>query len=76
MSKNEMTSAMLKYLKVLKEIDPAGRGIRSIEIARALQVSRSSVHTMMDRLNDSGCVVKGHYGIVYLTEKGMAAAEG
>ena len=74
MSRNEPTAAMRKYLNILKEIDPSGRGIRSIEVARALQVSRSSVHTMMDRLSEMGYINKEHYGIVYLTEKGLAAA--
>jgi Mn-dependent DtxR family transcriptional regulator len=65
---------MRKYLNALKEIDPGGRGIRSVEVARALQVSRSSVHTMMDRLCEMGYITKAHYGIVYLTEKGLSAA--
>lgn len=66
---------MIRYLKVLKSLDPLCRGVRSVEVARALSISRSSVHTMMERLSESGLVEKVHYGIVYLTEEGIQLAE-
>ncbi len=75
MSRQGLTAAMVRYLAVLRHIDPRARGVRSIEVANVLKVSRSSVHTMMERLMEQGYIVKEHYGIVYLTEKGMKAAE-
>lgn len=72
---HELTNARIRYLIALWELDPEGKGIRSIALARKLNVSRPSVHAMIERLTDSGFVNKEHYGIIYLSAKGLKAAE-
>ncbi len=73
--KKKLSPARRKYLSVIYALDPEGYGIRSIQIAKELNVSRPSVHTMLEKLTDDGYVMKEHYGIVYLTEKGRTAGE-
>ncbi len=68
--KKELSHSRIKYLKLIGELDPEGKGLRSISIARTLQISRPSVHAMLQKLEDLGYIQKGFYGIVYLTKKG------
>lgn len=69
---SSLTSANIKYLLSLNELTDGGKtnGIRCIEIANNLKVSKPSVHTMMSRLQELGFVNKDRYGTVFLTEKG------
>ena len=72
---HELTKTKIRYLVTLKELDPEGRGIRSVSVARKLNISRPSVHAMIEKLSESGFVDKEFYGIIYLTPKGKRAAE-
>ena len=71
MSEIHMTQAKKKYLTVLYDLDPSGKGIRSIEVCKKLNVSRPSVHSMLDKLALDGFVKKEYYGIIYLTDAGL-----
>ncbi len=66
-----LSEAKKKYLATMTELDPTGKGIRSINIAKELNVTRPSVHAMLTRLSDDGLLIKEHYGIVFLTPKGL-----
>lgn len=66
-----LSDSKKKYLAKMTELDPTGKGIRSINIAKELHVTRPSVHAMLNRLSDDGFLVKEHYGIVFLTPKGL-----
>lgn len=70
MSTGELTPSKIRYLVALTKMDPDDHGIRSVTLARTLHISRPSVHAMIDKLSDMGCVNKEHYGIIYLTSKG------
>ena len=59
----------------MAEIDPSGKGMRSVEISRKLGKSRASVHSMMNELEKIGCLTKSYYGIVFLSDKGMEIAK-
>lgn len=48
--------------------------MRSIDIARALGVSRASVNKSLGFLKESGLIEHEHYGDVKLTEAGLRAA--
>ncbi len=69
-----MTAARIRYLTALAELDPEGKGVRSIMLASKLGVSRPSVHTMITRLEGLGYVKKEFYGIIYLTQEGLKSA--
>ena len=70
----KLTSAKIKYLSVLYELSRNGTGVRSVDVARELNVSRPSVHSMMEKLRADGYIKKSSYGAAYLTERGENTA--
>jgi len=75
MTGSRLSTSKLKYLIVLNALDQEDHGVRSTVLAKCLQVSRPSVHSMLQRLKEIGCVEKEHYGVIYLTHKGREIAE-
>lgn len=77
-AKRKTTPTQEDYLKTILELSELefsyGEGIRSIDIAAALEVSRASVSHMMQILNQAGYISKEKYGAVTLTEKGRDIA--
>lgn len=73
MHHHSLSNAQKKYLVTMIKMDPEAKGIRSVNIAKELNITRPSVHAMITRLSDEGYLIKEHYGIVYLTQKGIAA---
>jgi len=71
--KGEMTPSKENYLKVMLGLSGEG-GIRSIDIANALGISKASVSYMMKVLRDEGYVSKEKRGTVTLTESGRSVA--
>ena len=69
----KMTPSKENYLKVMLGLSSEG-GIRLIDIATALGVSKASVSNMMNVLRDEGYVTKEKYGVVTLTESGKNVA--
>lgn len=69
----KMTPSKENYLKVMLELS-SEEGTRSIDIANALGVSKSSVSNMMNILRDEGYVSKEKYGVITLTESGKNVA--
>lgn len=71
-----MTPAAIKYLLVLDDLCREGKGVRSVEIAARMNVSKPSAHSMLQNLCQAGLVEKERYGTVYLTREGRSAAAG
>ena len=71
-----MTPAAIKYLLVLDVLCREGKGVRSVEIAARMNVSKPSAHSMLQNLCQAGLVEKERYGTVYLTPEGRSAAAG
>ena len=69
-----MTPAAIKYLLVLDDLCREGKGVRSVEIAARMNVSKPSAHSMLQNLCQAGLVEKERYGTVYLTREGRSAA--
>lgn len=69
-----MTPAAIKYLLVLDDLCREGKGVRSVEIAARMNVSKPSAHSMLQNLCQAGLVEKERYGTVYLTRAGRSAA--
>lgn len=67
------TPSRENYLKVLLRLS-GKEGIRSIDVAEALGISKASVSCMMNRLKEEGYITKEKYGTVALTEKGIKEA--
>ena len=72
---NYLTAANIRYLIAVKEIDPEGIGVRCVDVAARLRLSRPSVHNMLDTLVGLGLMSRSAAGVALLTEKGEAVAE-
>lgn len=70
-----MTPAAIKYLLVLDDLCREGKGVRSVEIAARMNVSKPSAHSMLQNLCQAGLVEKERYGTVYLTREGRSAPQ-
>ncbi len=70
MNKMQTLSApSIRYLIALNALDKEC-GIRCVDIAEKLGLTKPSVHRMMVTLSDRALVQKAKYGMVFLTEKG------
>lgn len=68
-----LTMANEDYLECLVRIeqeDGAEEGVRSVDVAKRLGVSKASVNKAVTALKAQGLVDQSHYGKVMLTEQG------
>lgn len=78
-SKLHLTMANEDYLECIVRIsresaDPS-QGVRSVDIAQRLNVSKASVNKAVSALKTAGLVEQSHYGKVMLTEQGREIGE-
>ncbi len=74
MTNNSILSAsQIRYLLALKRLH-THEGIRSVDIAKELQLTKASVHNMMDLFLELSYIRKEPNRAVYMTEYGMARA--
>jgi predicted transcriptional regulator len=66
----QLTSSKGDYLKVLYDLSAMEDGIRSVDIARRMDLSLPSVSRAMKELSEEGYVSRVKYGTIRLTEKG------
>lgn len=75
-----LTEANEDYLEAILRVeeesggDPA-QGIRSVDVAEKLHVSKASVNKALSTLREAGFVEQSRYGRVLLTDSGRAYAE-
>ena len=67
----EFSNAALRYLVAVYELSDGGSAVRSVDIARMMEVSPASVVHMMGVLSQGGFV---RYGQVQLTREGIRTA--
>ncbi len=72
--RKHQSDGRIRYLLVIYDISRQKEQVKSIEVAKTLNVSRSSVHNMMQTLADEGLVSKDYYGDIVLTEAGWTEA--
>ena len=63
------------YLEAILVLSRKGGGVRSVDIASMLGVSKPSVSHAMKLLREDGYIAMDRYGKVTLLEKGMEIAE-
>lgn len=47
-NRRTLTASNIRYLLTMKELDRDGCGVRCVDLASALNLSKPSVHNMMD----------------------------
>jgi Mn-dependent DtxR family transcriptional regulator len=58
--------------RIMQESDSFETGIRSVDVAEQLEVSKASVNKAISNLKEAGMVEQTRYGRVTLTEQGRA----
>ncbi|MCK9222127.1 MAG: metal-dependent transcriptional regulator [Limnochordia bacterium] len=71
----KVTPSIQDYLKALLELSKGGEPVRSVDVARKLNVSRASVNRAMNVLKDMAYISKKRYGAISLTDDGKQAAK-
>ena len=71
----KLSGSHIRYLITMHRLKNADNTVRCVDIAQSLGISKPSVHSMIKLLRDMELVQKENYGVVYLTEKGVATAE-
>lgn len=69
-AESALTPTMISYLAIIEYLDTRKKGVRSAHVARALNVSRPSVHSMIKKLQEKGYLEKELYGTIHLTLRG------
>ena len=67
------TAAHIRYLLTLKKLHKES-GIKSTDIAKALGLTKASVHNMMNTFLSMDYIKKEHGWLVFLTEHGLEKA--
>ena len=65
-----VSASVVRYLLALDALKGAG-GIRTIDVARYLNIKKPSAHTMLNNLKDADVLTKDDLGIAHLTGYGM-----
>ncbi len=69
-----LTASHIRYLLALNRLD-TGCGIRSVDVAKDLNLTKTSVHKMMNTFLSLSYIEKVPNGLVYLTPYGSRQAE-
>ncbi len=70
----ELSSAVKEYLRVIYALGQ-GEGVRSVDVASELGVSKPSVNKAIRILAVQGLAEQERYGSVFLTSKGIRMAQ-
>lgn len=73
--KKEITASKEDYLERIYDISLLDEKVRSVDVARALDVSRASVNKCLGVLKQDGYIEQEPYGTIFLTEKGFEVAK-
>lgn len=73
-NRRTLTASNIRYLLTMKELDRDGCGVRCVDLASALNLSKPSVHNMMDTFSELGIISKTSYGVAHFTDSGNDTA--
>lgn len=73
--KMKLSASHIRYLLVMEQLDKNGSGVRSVDLASELGVSKPSTHMMLNTLCEMNLVRKERRRAAYLTPVGSAAAK-
>ena len=70
----KFTFSQIKYIICLYRLSEDGYGVKNVELASALGLSKPSVHNMLNFLADLGVVKQEVFGLAFFTEEGRTLA--
>ncbi|MGP1437797.1 MAG: metal-dependent transcriptional regulator [Treponema sp.] len=73
--KKDITASKEDYLERIYDFSLVNEKVRSIDVARALKVSRASVNKSLGGLKQDGYIEQEPYGTIFLTDKGFEVAK-
>lgn len=74
MAEKTLREAGENYLEAILSLENESKDVRSIDVARQLEVSRPSVNKALGVLKEMGMVEQQPYGAIRLTDKGRLRA--
>ncbi len=75
MNSVKITASLEDYLEAIYQTIKSQQGVKAVEIARLLNVKRSSVTEALKNLAEKKLVNYGRYGVISLTQSGTKAAQ-
>lgn len=75
MTGGSITPSKEDYLERIYDLSIDDENVRSVDVARALNVSRASVNKSIGGLKEDGYIEQEHYGTITLTRKGKQIAK-
>lgn len=70
-----LTQANIRYLLAIEALDRNDSGVRCVDVAQTLGITKPSVHSMMNTLKQLSLLEKSRYGMIHLTEEGKRVAQ-
>lgn len=70
----KILSSAQDYLEAILELSQVSANVKSIDVAKKLDVSRASVNRAINVLKEQGYLTQERYSDIYLTPKGVAEA--
>ncbi len=70
----KLTSSQIRYMIWLFRLSRSGAGVKNIELATVLELSKPSIHNMLKSLAEMGIVTKETYGLAHFTDEGRRLA--
>lgn len=74
MTEIKITASLEDYLEALFEIFQEKQGVRAVDVAKRLNVKKSSVTEALKNLSSKGLVNYGKYDVISLTDEGKKIA--
>ena len=71
----KLTISQIRYLIYLYRLSQGGCGVKNVELAASLGLSKPSVHNMLRSLNELRLVSQEAFGLAHLTDEGYSLAQ-
>lgn len=71
----KFTSSQIKYIICIYRLSQNTFGVRNVEIANALKVSKPSVHKMLRSLSEACIISQNALSVVFFTDEGRELAQ-
>lgn len=75
MASKRVNSSLEDYIEAIYTLSLKTDNIKSVDVARLLDVSKASVSNAMDRLVNIGYITKNPYGSINITQLGIEKAK-